>query len=216
MTFQKIISDPNSWFSITAAALAIIALYQSHMQLAISNRQTLFDRRLSKYMLIKGLLSLYSENQKHINNNPDIYRLIDFNFSLLTNNSFLESVCMVMEEPLEYSAKKIFLTKIESLEEAAIEIEFIWEKSNVEIFSQFIREYSKLLTAMHRQQIKLKNLDERNKQKTMQLEDYEKQAKESAKQFGLISAIENLDRTYEEIKNSHAEARLIKEIRLVK
>lgn len=54
----------NNLFSIIIAVIAIIALFQTYVQIKISNKQFLFDKRLDKYLLSKGLLELYKDNEK--------------------------------------------------------------------------------------------------------------------------------------------------------
>ena len=214
MPFLEFIEDPNLWFSVITGTLAIIALFQTRKQLQLSNRQQLFDRRLDKYILIKDLLLLYSHNQNLINKDPEICEMVDFQFSLLTNNSTLESMNMAMSTPLVQDVQNVFLIKCEMLEKAATEIELIWKNNSMKIMSQFIRQYKDLLTAMYKQQIILNRLHKENESSPMQLEAFRKKAKEYAEKIGLFSVIENIDVTYNEIINTKAEQRLIKSIRL--
>ena len=214
MPFLEFIEDPNLWFSVITATLAIIALFQTRKQLQLSNRQQLFDRRLDKYILIKDLLLLYSHNQNLINKDPEICEMVDFQFSLLTNNSTLESMNMAMSTPLVQDVQNVFLIKCEMLEKAATEIELIWKNNSMKLMSQFIRQYKDLLIAMYKQQIVLNRLHKENESSPMQLEVFQKKAKGYAEKIGLFSVIENIDVTYNEIINTKAEQRLIKSIRL--
>lgn len=52
-------------FSIITATVAIIAIWQTHRQIKISNKHQLFDRRVDRFILIKGLISLF-EDSKHL------------------------------------------------------------------------------------------------------------------------------------------------------
>ena len=214
MPFLEFIEAPNLWFSVITATLAIIALFQTRKQLQLSNRQQLFDRRLDKYILIKELLSLYSQNQNLINRNPEICEMVDFQFSLLTNNSTLEGMNMAMSTPFVQDVQNVFLIKCEMFEKASTEIELIWKNNSMKLMSQFIRQYKDLLIAMYKQQIVLNRLHKENESSPMQLEVFRKKAKEYAEKNGLFSAINAIDVTYNEIINKKAEQRLIKSIRL--
>lgn len=214
MSTVEFFKDPNLWFSIISATLAVIALFQTKSQIQISNRQQLFDRRLDKYILLKDLLALYSKNRNLISKKSDICEMVDFQFSCLTNNSTLESMNQAMSTPLEQDVQNVFLTKCEQLEKAAIEIELIWVNDSAKIMSQFIRQYKDLLMAMYKQQISLNHLEKDNKKSPMLLEVFQKRAKESAEEIGLFSAINDIDSTFEEILNTNAERRLINSIRL--
>ena len=53
----------NNLFAILTAFIAIIALFQTHKQISVSNKQFLFDKRLNKYLIARGLLELYKDNE---------------------------------------------------------------------------------------------------------------------------------------------------------
>lgn len=61
----------NNLFAIITALIAIITLLQTHKQIKISNKQYLFDKRLSKYLLAKGLLELYKDNESLLDYTDD-------------------------------------------------------------------------------------------------------------------------------------------------
>ena len=52
----------NIVLSTVVAITAIFALFQTHKQIKISNKQFLFNRRLDKYLLAKSLIELYKDN----------------------------------------------------------------------------------------------------------------------------------------------------------
>ena len=45
------IKDPDTWLSLLAVVISMIALWQTHRQIKLSNKQQLFDRRLSDYLI---------------------------------------------------------------------------------------------------------------------------------------------------------------------
>ena len=52
----------NIVLSAIVALTAIFALFQTHRQIKLSNKQFLFNRRLDKYLLAKSLIELYKDN----------------------------------------------------------------------------------------------------------------------------------------------------------
>lgn len=86
------LKDWNFWCSIITAGVALIALFISCKQMALSNKQCLFERRLKAYMLVQGMIDLCREYLKGIlterNNGPEYS--VGFIFANLTNNSYLE------------------------------------------------------------------------------------------------------------------------------
>ena len=118
----------NNLFAIITAFIAIIALLQTHKQIKISNKQFLFDKRLSKYLLTRGLLELYKDNENLLDytNNPDNEPIIvDFQFTNLTNNNYLKDITCIIKEPKNNDFKNNFLIKIEELKKLSNETQFI-------------------------------------------------------------------------------------------
>lgn len=201
-------------FSVTTAVIAGIALFQTKKQIQLSNRQQLFDRRLNKYLFVKELLSLYSQHRSLIVNKPDIYQMVDYQFSWLTNCSALESMNLAMISPLSQGEQKVFLQKCETLEKSAIEITLLWESNASKLISQFVEQYKELLEAMYHQQILLNKLHAENIERPMLGDTFKKRAKEGAELVKLITVIEVIDTTYNKIVDTKAEEKLIESIKL--
>lgn len=60
MNYSEIISISVSGISII---IALIALFQTNRQISLSNKQQLFDRRLSCYLEFNTIYSLYTANK---------------------------------------------------------------------------------------------------------------------------------------------------------
>jgi putative flippase GtrA len=60
MNYSEIISISVSVISII---IALIALFQTNRQISLSNKQQLFDRRLSRYLEFNTIYSLYTANK---------------------------------------------------------------------------------------------------------------------------------------------------------
>ena len=76
------IKDWNFWFSVITAMAAMIALILTVMQMRLSNKQNLFDRRLDCYLKTNGLIKLYSENRALLEQNREDQPMfaVDFEF----------------------------------------------------------------------------------------------------------------------------------------
>ena len=127
--------DSNFWFSLTTAVIAITALFLTMLQMRISNKQHLFDRRIENYLLAKGLIGLYLANKRWFNaerkDEPEL--TIDFEFGFMTNNSFLGSIAKVMSKPLENPEQKEFLIKLEEVKTLASNIKFLFYGKSAEV-----------------------------------------------------------------------------------
>ena len=62
--------------SIITAIVAIVAVFQTKAQIKQSNKQQLFDRRLSNYVLINKVLSTYKENRNLVVDSPHLIFLL--------------------------------------------------------------------------------------------------------------------------------------------
>ena len=123
-----ILKDYEFWLSVITALVAVVALFQSHKQVKISNRQALLDRRIDKFLLFKDLLKNYGDSITLLGES-DLCVEVVFPFTFLTNCASLEKIADVMKNPLSHDEKNLFLTKCEELEKSAIEVELIYKSS---------------------------------------------------------------------------------------
>ena len=90
----ELFKDWNFWLSLITGLTAVIALVLTLMQIRLSNKQSLFERRLECYLKIDGLMQLYKENQKLLETERKDEPLfaVDLEFLWLTNNTYLEEI----------------------------------------------------------------------------------------------------------------------------
>lgn len=93
----------------------LIALWQTHKQIKISNKQYLFDKRLGKYLFVKVLLELYKDNESYTDDPDDEVIIVDSQFIILTNNNYLKDITCIINDPKNNDFKNNFLVKIEEL-----------------------------------------------------------------------------------------------------
>lgn len=138
--------------TVASAIIALIALFYSGKQISISNKQNLFDIRVRSYLIIHGLLELYIENKRMIEEEKDdeIYSSADTMLGFLTNNSYLEIMGNVINRPLHQEEQKEFLKKIEELKNEAEKSKLIF-KEDVSIFlHEFIKAYEEVLMQLYK------------------------------------------------------------------
>ena len=209
----------NNLFSIITAVIAIIALFQTHVQIKISNKQFLFDKRLDKYLLAKGLLELYKDNEKILDYNscPDDEAIIvDDQFINLTNNNYLKNVTCIINEPKNNDFKNEFLVKIEELKGLSTEIRFLFPNKNGQLLENFIMKYQNILMELYKYQIILDlmmddAIPRKNKPTYIELQ---KEYGELEHRHRLYNAINELKKSYYEVLDKKAINKIEKSIKL--
>lgn len=209
----------NVLLSIVSLTIALVAIFQTKKQIALSNKQLLFDRRLEKYIIIKDLLLLFANNRERIVDKKDLARCLDFQFSLLTNVSYLSDMIFAIKEPLNSDKQNVFLTKCEMLEKYAVEISLLWDNDIGQIFSEFVKTYKELLNKLYQQQTRIDGLKKHNEEQNdikylIDLDSYKKITLENAKEIKLFETIQNLDDIYRRIINENLEQKLIDDLKL--
>lgn len=179
MNYSEIISISVSVISII---IALIALFQTNRQISLSNKQQLFDRRLSCFLEFNTIYNLYVANKLYLKDDSTFYHTNDLIFSWLTNCSELEEMTLAVSNPLHRKEQTILLTKYEQLKNDAIEISMVFDGDAAEIAGEFVSLFADLLKAIYQQQVYISKLKEqKDKDKTpLYLEDYEQKCKEMA------------------------------------
>lgn len=71
-----------------SAIVAIIALLISCYQARLSNKQSLFNRRLNIWITVDKLMSVYAKNAKNLEHDDEPQMAIDRLFVWLTNTTY--------------------------------------------------------------------------------------------------------------------------------
>ncbi len=197
----------------------LIALWQTHKQIKISNKQYLFDKRLSKYLLAKGLLELYKDNESLLDytDDPDDEAIIvDYQFINLTNNNYLKDVTCIINEPKNNEFKNNFLVKIEELKKLSNEVRFLFQNKNGLLLSNFIMKYQNVLMELYKYQIVL-DLMKKNKIPRKNKPTYNELQNEYGElkhRHRLYDAIDDLKKSYYEVVSKKVINKIEKSIKL--
>ena len=187
------LKDWNFWCSIITALVAIVALFLSIHQIKLSNKQSLFDRRLKAYMLANGLISLCKDNYKWIS----------------------EERADAIDHPLEQPFHKEFLRKREELRNSAMEVELIFRGEAALTYSEFLRAYESALATMYQYQIIIDKMMKENEKHPMTLEKAGKMFSEENYRNNLYNALEKLKKTYDVAIQDNIKKQMEKQLRLI-
>ena len=161
-TENIIISVITCLATITSSVLAVVAIFQTKKQIEFSNKQNLFNDRVTGYLILKGLINLYNENRNQIEEEKkeEIYFNCEFLFYEMINNSYLEPMGEVMKSPLHDPEQKEFLKLLEDLRNNAEKMEFIFEGEVAIKIKEFMLAYAELLMELYKYRILIDKMSE--------------------------------------------------------
>ncbi len=210
------ISDWNFWLSVITVAVALMALWQTHKQIKLSNKQQLFDRRLNAFTIADGLYELCLENKivfvDFAHGEPNFAN--DLNFVWITNNTYMEQQADSIKHPLEAPYHADFLRKREELRNLAKEILFIFKGKEAKAYSDFVSAYEEVLFKMYQYEIVLNQMRKLNEDKPQTIEELQRQVPEEDMRQQLNNALAMLKQMYQRIADKNYRERLIKQVKL--
>ena len=208
--------DGNVIVSIITAIVAIFALGLTFKQIKLSNKQHLFDKRIENYIIAIGLLDLYRTNCEHLDLDKDEPILnIDLYFTWLSNNTYLEDITSVINNPLEKIIHKKFLIKSENMKEVGTKINFLFSDKTSKVLSDFVFSYQELLFSMYQYKIILNKMFEKNNEKRSSIEVMQKMFDEPKYRHNLQKKYRNLIEIEKNLKENKVEEKIKKQIKLV-
>lgn len=209
------IKNPETWLTLIAVIISIIALWQTHQQIKLSNKQQLFDRKLSRYLEFNTIYHLYEANKIFLKDDGKLYHTNELIFSFLTNCCELEEMMLAVLNPLQEKEQKILLTKLEHLKNSAIEISMVFDSEIAIILEEFISVYADLLKALYQQQVYIKKNEEKLGMPPY-LEDYKNNCNKMAESLGIFQMRDKLEILSDEIAHKHIIERMKESLRLTK
>lgn len=200
----------NILFSIITSGIALLALFQTQKQIRLSNKQNLFDKRVENYLIVDGLIKLYEEHDSLFSDDTKLTDAVDYKFTLMTNNSFLENIAPVIKSPLSNLEQKEFLIKLEEIKNIAMKIRLIFNGKPAEQLGNFTDCYGNVLFVMYQYQILNNKMLEASQKYNWTLEEAKEELDEKVLATKLKLSFDNLRKSYELLNNE----KIRKEIRL--
>lgn len=136
-----------------SAIVAIIALLISCYQARLSNKQSLFNRRLNIWITVDKLMSVYAKNAKNLEHDDEPQMAIDLLFIWLTNTTYLQSISASINKVLDADLQLKLHLKLDEIRSLAMEARFCFKGKGGEAIAEFIEAYQSLLFSMYQYQI---------------------------------------------------------------
>lgn len=205
----------NFFLSVVTISVAIWSLMQTRRQIELSNKQHLFDKRVENYLIAMGLIQLYRSNGSLFNHEKDEPIVdIDFEFELLTNNTYLEQITPVIKNPLKEPSHKELLIKLENLKEVSTKIKFLFSSKASVLLGDFVLRYQELLFAMYQYRILLDRMKKVSQDFKLTLEKSQQTVGEEKHRVKLKEAFDNLKQAEIMLIKQKVEEQIKKEIKL--
>lgn len=143
-----------------SAIVAIIALLISCYQARLSNKQSLFNRRLNIWITVDILMSVYAKNAKNLEHNDEPQMAIGLLFEWLTNTTYLQSISTSIKHVLDADPQLKLHLKLDEMKSLAMEARFCFKGKSGDTIADFIEAYQSLLFSMYQYQILLDKMSQ--------------------------------------------------------
>lgn len=153
-----------------SAIVAIIALFISCYQARLSNKQSLFNRRLNIWITVDKLMGVYAKNAKDLEHDDEPQMAINRLFIWLTNTTYLQSISASINKVLDAEPQLNLHLKLDEMKSLAMEARFCFKGKSGDAIAEFIEAYQSLLFSMYQYQILLNKMSQRAKEYQWTLE----------------------------------------------
>lgn len=198
-----------------SACAAVVALVLSVRQIRLSNRQSLFNRKLSIWLTAQGLLALYKENQNLLKKKDEPQLSVDLILVWFTNNLFLCEAGLVASCPLDTEKQKLFLAKLDELNSLSVETKFVFKGEPAVAISNFITDYKQLLFSLYQYQVLIANVLKNAQQFFRTLEKSCEEIDELSWRNELYVAYDSVSKSYKCLSSDKMIRLIEKQIRLI-
>ena len=179
-----------------SAIVAIIALLISCYQARLSNKQSLFNRRINIWITVDKLVSVYAKNAKNLEHNDEPQLAIDRLFVWLTNTTYLQSISASINHVLDADPQLKLHLKLDEMKSLAMEARFCFKGKSGDAIAEFIEAYQSLLFSMYQYQILLNKMSQSAKVYQWTLEQASEQLHEPEQRQDLFEKESALAASY--------------------
>ena len=197
-----------------SANVAIIALLISCYQARLSNKQSLFNRRLNIWITVDKLMGVYAKNAKNLEHDDEPQMAIDLLFVWLTNTTYLQSISSSINKVLDADLQLKLHLKLDEMRSLAMEARFCFKGQSGEAIAEFIEAYQSLLFSMYQYQILMKNMSQSEQEYHWQLEQPSEKLHEPDKRIDLFEKESALAASYKTLCQQNKQGAIQRQIKL--
>lgn len=197
-----------------SAIVAIIALLNSCYQARLSNKQSLFNRRLNIWITADKLMSIYVKNAKDLEHDDEPQMAIGQLFECLTNTTYLQSISASINKVLDADLQLKLHLKLDEMRSLAMEARFCFKGKSGDAIAEFIEAYQSLLFSMYQYQILLNKMSQSAKVYQWTLEQASEQLHEPDKRKDLFEKESALAASYKTLCQQNKQGAIQRQIKL--
>ena len=197
-----------------SAIVAIIALFISCYQARLSNKQSLFNRRLYIWINVDKLMSVYVKNAKDLEHDDEPQMAIDLLFVWLTSTTYLQSISASINKVLDADLQLKLHLKLDEMRSLAMEARFCFKGKSGEAIAEFIEAYQSLLFSMYQYQILFKMMSEKAKEHQWTLEQASEKLCEPEQRQELFEKENALAASYKTLYHQNKRGLIQRQIKL--
>lgn len=220
MDFYK---DWNFWLAIFTAGTALLAIFQTQRQIKLSNKQQLYDKRVEIYEKADSILGLWSKAKDLFESNETSPILtIDYRFLHMTNSSYLEKCYLAIKNPLESPQHEIFLRKLEEIRSLGLNFSLLFSGAEAQYVEKFLYCYRDLLMEMYRYKKVIIDVEKKidDTPSILRTPGFREEIIASSHELEIrsrvVSKADELKNIYNQLKVYNAEAKLKRQISLLR
>lgn len=197
-----------------SAIVAIIALFISCYQARLSNKQSLFNRRLNIWITVNKLMSVYANNAKNFEHNDEPEMAINLLFVLLTNTTYLQSISTSINQVLDAGPQLKLHLKLDEMRSLAMEARFCFKGKSGDAIADFIEAYQSLLFSIYQYQILLNKMSQSAKEYQWTLEQASEKLHEPDQRKDLFEKESALATSYKNLCQQNKRGAIQRQIQL--
>ena len=198
-----------------SAIVAIIALLISCYQARLSNKQSLFNRRLNIWIIVDKLMSVYEINAKSLEHDNEPQMAIDLLFAWLTNTTYLQSISASINHVLDAEPQLKLHLKLDEMRSLAMEAKFCFKGKSGDAIAEFIEAYQSLLFSMYQYQILINKMLQNTKENQWTLEQASEKLHELDRRKDLFEKETALAASYKPLCQQNKRGAIQRQIQLV-